>query len=143
MTLLRTFGRLDNHGGIALGRNLVMQMGLKPGSLVNVRVIRITGSMRVPFITVCRLDRDPRSTALETVIFESPCRLDEECNIVLDDEVIAEAGFAPGLSLELKLTGPTNAPWVAIRNKGRARLTTLQEKMRRDRKTSKRNPMAG
>jgi len=129
MTLLRSFGKVNEHGGIALGRNFMLQMGLKPDSFVLVKVIRITGSSRDPYLIIHTLDNEPRSTALETVIFESPCRINEECDILLDDKVMAESGFEPGLSLEFKLTGPTNAPWLAIRNKGPARLTTLQEKM--------------
>jgi len=129
MTLLRCFAKVNEEGGIALGRNFMLQMGLEPDSLVLVKVVRITGSKRDPYLIVHRPDNEPRSTALETVIFESPCRIDEACNIVLDDKMMAEAGFEPGLSLEFKLTGPTNAPWLTIRNKGPARLTTLQEKM--------------
>jgi len=129
MTLLRCFAKVDEHGGIALGRNFMLQMRLKPDSLAALKVLRITGSKRDPYLIVHRPDNEPRSTALETVIYESPCRIDEECNIVLDDKMISESGFEPGFSLEFKLTGPTNAPWLTIRNKGPARLTTLQEKM--------------
>jgi len=129
MTLLRRFAQVDEEGKIGLGRNFMLQMGLELDSLVLVKVVRITGSKRDPYLIVHRLDKQPRFTALQTVIFESKCRIDEECDIVLDDKMMSESGFEPGLSLEFKLTGPTNAPWLTIRNKGPARLTTLQEKM--------------
>ena len=129
MTLLRCFAKVNEDGGIALGRNFMLQMGLEPDSLVLVKIIRITGSRREPYLIVHRPDNKPRSTALETVIFETICRIDEEHNIVLDERAMTEAKFEPGLSLEFKLTGPTNAPWLTIRNKGQSRLTTLQKKM--------------
>lgn len=135
MTLLRCFARVNEEGGIALGRNFMLQMGLEPDSLVLVKVVRITGSRREPYLIVHRPDNEPRSTALETVVFESMCRINEECNIVLDGGAMAEAEFEPGLSLEFKLTGPSNAPWLTIRNKGQSRLTSLQEKMGLKQKT--------
>lgn len=129
MTLLRRFAQVDEEGKIGLGRNFMLQMGLKPDSLAALKVIRITGSGRNPYLIIHRLDKEPRFTALQTVIFESKCRIDAKNNLVLDDRVIAETMFEPDLSLEFKLSGPTNAPWLTIRNKGPARLTTLQEKM--------------
>ena len=105
------------------------QMGLRPGSLVGLNVVRITGSGRKPFLIIHRLERVPRFTTLETIFYQCPCRIDEERCIILDDKVRAESGFEPGLSLEFKLSGSPNAPRLAIRNQGPNRLTTLQEKM--------------
>jgi len=129
MTLLRSFGQVDKEGRIALGKNFMLQMGLEPDSVVGLEVIRITGSGRYPYLIVHGLDRIPRLTALQTVFYQCPCRIDEEGRIVLDDKVMSESGFEPGLSLEFKLYGPASTPWLAIRNKGPAGLTTLQEKM--------------
>ncbi len=129
MTLLRSFGQVDEEGRIALGGNFMLQMGLKPDSMAGMEVVRITGSNRNPYLVIHKTDRDPRFTALQTVFYQCPCRIDEEGRIILDDKVMSESGFEPGLLLEFKLAGPTNAPWLAIRNKGPAGLTTLQEKM--------------
>jgi len=129
MTLLRCFAQVNEYGGITLGRNFMLQMGLKPNSFVLVKVMRITGSSRDPYLIVYKPGNEPRSTALETVIFETPCRIDEKSNILLDNKLMAESGFEPGLSVEFKLVGPTKAPWLAIRNKGPLMLTTLQDKM--------------
>jgi len=129
MTLLRSYGQVDEDGKISLGRNFMLQMGLGPDSLLGLKVIRITRSGREPYLIIHRLDNEPRFTALQTVFYQCPCRIDEESRIVLDDKAMAEAGFEPGLSLEFKLAGPSNAPWLAIRNKGQARLTTLQERV--------------
>ncbi|MDO9528786.1 MAG: hypothetical protein Q7J27_06450 [Syntrophales bacterium] len=129
MTLLRSFGQVDEEGRIALGGNFMLQMGLKPDSMAGMEVVRITGSNRSPYLVVHKPDREPRFTALQTVFHQCPCLLDEEGRIILDDKVMAESGFEPGLSLEFKLAGPSNAPWLAIRNKGTTRFTTLQKKM--------------
>lgn len=129
MTLLKSFAQVDEYGRIGLGRNFMIQMGLNTNSLVFLKVFRITGSRREPYLILHGPGKEPRSTALETVMFESSCRIDEDCNILLDNEVMAEAEFEPGLCVEFKLTGPTNAPWLTIRNKGSKRLTTLQKKM--------------
>jgi len=129
MTLLRSYGQVDEDGRIALGRNFMLQMDLGSDSLIGLKVVRITGSGREPYLIIHRLDNEPRFTALQTVFYQCPCRIDEESHIVLDDKAMAESGFEPGLSLEFKLAGPSNAPWLAIRNKGQTRLTTLQEQM--------------
>lgn len=129
MTLLRSFGQVDEDDRIPLGQNFMLQMGFEPDSLVRLKVVRITGSGRKPYLIIHKLGQEPRFTALEMVFYQCPCRIDGESCIVLDDKVMAESGFEPGLSLEFKLTGPTNAPWLTIRNKGQSRLTALQEKM--------------
>ncbi len=129
MTLLRSFGQIDEEGRIALGRNFILQMGLGPDSVAGLKVVRITGSGRNPYLVVHKPDREPRFTALQTVFHQCPCRIDEEGRIVLEDKVMSESGFEPGISLEFKLAGFSNAPWLAIRNKGPTRLTALQEKM--------------
>lgn len=129
MTLLRGFGEIDQDGKIALGRNFLLQMGLGPDSLVGLKVNRITGSGRAPYLIVHRPDTEPRFTTLETVFYQCPCRIDSGCCIILDDKVMAESGFEPNISLEFKLAGPQNAQRLVIRNRGPKRLTTLQERM--------------
>lgn len=129
MTLLRSFREVDKDGRVALGSNFMTQMGLEPNSAVGVKVMRITGSVRYPYLFVHRPENEPRFSALETDIHQSLCRIDDQGRIVLDDKIMAESGFEPGLSLEFKLAGPTNGPWLAIRNKGPTKLTALQEKM--------------
>ncbi len=129
MTLLKCFSLVDEQGRIPIGRNFMIQMGLKSHERISLKVVRITGSGREPYLIVSRLGDTPRFTRLQTVVFDSCTRLDEHGNIQLDDPVMAISGFEPGLSVEFKLTGPANGPWLAIRNKGPAKLTTLQEKM--------------
>lgn len=135
MTLLRGFGQVDEDGKIALGRNYMFQIGLGPDSLVGAKVVRITGSGRAPYLIIHRPDQELRLTGLQTVFYQCPCRIDEQDRVVLDDKIMAESGFEPGLSLEFKLAGPTKAPWLAIRNKGSTKLTALQEKMGLKRKS--------
>jgi len=129
MALLKCFKQVDEQGRIPLGRNFMIQMGLKSSDLVGLKVVRITGSTREPYLIVYRPDKTPRFTRLQTVVLDSSTQLDKQDNIHLDDQVMAISGFEPGLSVEFKLTGPTNGPWLAIRNKGPAKLTALQKKM--------------
>ena len=129
MALLKCFKQVDEQGRIPLGRNFMIQMGLKSSDLVGLKVVRITGSTREPYLIVYRPDKTPRFTRLQTVVLDSSTQLDKQDNIHLDDQVMAISGFEPGLSVEFKLAGPTNGPWLAIRNKGPAKLTALQKKM--------------
>ena len=129
MTLLRSFGQVNDEGKIALGRNFMLQMGLEPGSLAGLKVNRITGSGRAPYLIIHKPDKEPRFTALDTIFYQCPCRIDSGSCIILDDKVMAESGFEPGISLEFKLAGPQNAQRLVIRNRGPKRLTTLQERM--------------
>ncbi len=129
MTLLKCFSQVDEQGRISLGRNFMIQMGLESQSRVGLKVVRITGSMREPYLIVYRPDNTPRFTRLQMVVLDAFTRLGEQDNIYLDDRVMAISGFEPGLSVEFKLSGPSSDPWLAIRNKGPAKLTTLQEKM--------------
>ncbi|MFH1952472.1 MAG: hypothetical protein ABIL06_12740, partial [Pseudomonadota bacterium] len=134
---LRGFGEIEQGGKITLGRNYMLQMGLGPDSLVGLKVVRITGSGRAPYFIIHGLDKEPRFTALETVFYQCPCRIDSGCCIILDDKVMAESGFEPNISLEFKLAGPQNAQRLVIRNRGPKRLTTLQERMGVKPKSSK------
>jgi len=77
MTLLRSFGQVDEEGRIALGGNFRLQMGLEPDSMAGLEVVRITGSNRSPYLVVHKPDREPRFTALQTVCHQCPCLLDE------------------------------------------------------------------
>ncbi len=129
MTLLKCFGQVDADGKIAIGQNFMIHMGMKSDTPVALKVMRVTGSSRAPYLIVHRPDSVPRFTALQTLMLTSMGQIDQENNILLEDQVMAESGFEPGISLECKLSGPPSAPCLTIRNKGPAKLTTLQEKM--------------
>jgi len=51
--------------------------------------------------------------------------------MVLDDRILEECEFEPVITnwLEFKMVGPTNAPWLVIKNRGPRSLTSLQERM--------------
>ena len=116
MTLLRSFGQVDEEGRVALKKNFMFQMGLEPDSAVGLKVMRITGSGRSPYLVIHKLDKEPRFTALETTFYQCLGLIDDESYLILDDEVMSESGFEPGLSLEFKLAGPANAPRRKARN---------------------------
>ena len=131
MTLLRGFGRLDEDGKVALQRNFMIQMGFEPDSSVTLNVIRIKESSRKPYLVIHRPETAPMLSNYEAVLYQCLCKIDAEKRMVLNDHVIEECDFEPGLTnrLEFKLVGPTNAPWLVIKDRGRRRATSLQEKL--------------
>ena len=131
MTLLRGFGGVDEDGKVALGRNFLIHLGLEPDSFVSLSVMRIKGSGRKPYLIIHRPEIEPRLSPFEVVFYQCPCRIDAERRMALDDRVIEESEFEPGLTnwLEFKMVGPTNAPWLVIKSRGPRRLTSLQERM--------------
>lgn len=129
MTLLRGFGGVDEAGKVALGRNFLIHLGLELDSLVILNVMRIKGSGRKPYLIIHRRGVAPRFGPYEAAFYQCPCRLDAQSRIVLDDRAMEECYFKPGLWLEFKMSGPANAPWLVIKNRGTKRLTSLQERM--------------
>jgi len=131
MTLLRGFGGVDEDGNVALARNFVIHLGLKPNSFVSLSVMRIKGSGRKPYLIIHRRGVAPRLGPYETIFYQCLCRIDAERRMTLDDRVIEESEFEPGVTnwLEFKMVGPTNAPWLVIKSRGQRRLTSLQERM--------------
>ena len=131
MTLLRGFGGVDEDGKVALGRNFLIHLGLAPDSFVSLNVMRIKGSGRKPYLIIHRPEIVPQLSPYEAIFYQCPCRIDAGKRMVLEDRVMEECEFEPGLTnwLEFKIVGPTNAPWLVIKNRGPRSLTSLQERM--------------
>lgn len=77
------FREVDKDGKVALGSNFMTQMGLEPNSIVGLKVMHITGSVRYPYLFVHSPENEPRFSALETAIHQCLCRIDEQGSIVL------------------------------------------------------------
>ena len=131
MTLLRGFGGVDEDGRVALGRNFLIHLGLELDSLVILNVMRIKESGRKPYLIIHRPEIEPQLSPYEAIFYQCLCRIDAERRMTLDDRVIEESEFEPGVTnwLEFKIVGPTNAPWLVIKSRGPRRLTSLQERM--------------
>ena len=108
MTLLRGFGGVDEDGKIALGRNFLIHLGLDLDSLVILNVMRIKESSRKPYLIIHRPEIEPRLSPFEVVFYQCPCRIDAERRMALDDRVIEESEFEPGVTnwLEFKIVVP-------------------------------------
>lgn len=131
MTLLRGYGGVDEDGTIALGRNFLIHLDLKPDSLVSLSVMRIKGSGRKPYLIIHRPEIEPQLSPYEVIFYQCLCRINAERRMVLDDRILEECEFEPVITnwLEFKMVGPTNAPWLVIKNRGPRSLTSLQERM--------------
>lgn len=142
MTLLRGFGGVDEDGKVALGRNFLIHLGLKPDSLVSLSVMRIKGSSRKPYLIIHRPEIEPQLSPYEIIFYQCLCRINAERRMALDERVMEECEFEPVITnwLEFKVVGPTNAPWLVIKNRGPRSLTSLQERMGVQPKTSKSIP---
>lgn len=139
MTLLRGYGGVDENGTIALGRNFLIHLGLEPDSLASLSVMRIKGSGRKPYLIVHRPEIEPRLSPFEAIFYQCLCHINNERRMALDERVMEECEFEPVITnwLEFKIVGPTNAPWLVIKNRGPRRWTSLQERMGVQRKTGK------
>lgn len=139
MTLLRGYGGVDEDGTVGLGRNFLIHLGLKPESLVTLSVMRIKGSGRKPYLIIHRPEIEPQLSPFEVIFYQCLCRINAERRMVLDDRILEECEFEPVITnwLEFKIVGPTNAPWLVIKNRGPRSLTSLQVKMGVQPKSSK------
>ena len=138
MALLRGFSKVDpvaegagDGGRIFIPSNMREKAGISPGSVVEVKVIRIKGSGRWPHLIVHDPGIYPQLSMLQVVMKEEKSRLDDEAGLILTDDTLDEAKLEADYRVEIKLAGPHRASWLVIHNRGPARLTTLQEKIGR------------
>jgi bifunctional DNA-binding transcriptional regulator/antitoxin component of YhaV-PrlF toxin-antitoxin module len=141
MPLLKGFSEIDEKGSLSIPSNIRKEAGLDIASPVGVRVVRIRGSMRWPYLIVHHPQNDPRLSGLEVTIMKSQGGIDEKGRLAFETRVLEETKFELNYRAEIKLAGPKQEPWVVIHNRGPSRLTTLQEKIGRLRKdrTSRKN----
>lgn len=131
MPLLKGFGVIDEEGKLLIPSNIRREAGLNHGSRIVVKVVRIKGSTRWPYLIVYHSQSNPRLSQFEVTMMESQSGIDENGKLSLERNVLLETKFEPYYRAEIKVTGPNHGSWLIIHNRGSARLTTLQEKMGR------------
>jgi len=131
MPLLRGFSKVSDGGVVAIPSNISKEIGIFPNSTVNVKIIRIKNSGRWPYIIVHRLEVSPRLSMFQVVMAEEKVEIDSEARLILRDDILRELKLELGYRVEIKSVGPARGSWAVIHNRGPNRLTTLQEKMGR------------
>lgn len=131
MPLLRGFSKVDEAGLVAIPSNIRAQAGLFPGSIVNIKIVRIKNSGRWPYLIVHNSRVLPRFSMFQVVMMEVEAEIDNESRLILTKDILRDVKLEPGYRVEIKLVGPKEASWIVIYNRGSNRLTTLQEKMGR------------
>ena len=130
--LMRAFSKVDDDGRIAIGRHLWRQLCLTSGGKARLWIVKLKGSSRKPYLFVYKPGGQPRlNEGLERIVWEGLCLVDEAGRLCLGQQFIKDfcPCFAPDARAELKLVGPGSGPWLAIRWRGPAVASTLQERM--------------
>jgi len=131
MPLLKGFSEIDEEGKLSIPSNIRREAGLNLASSVGIKVVRIKGSTRWPYLIVYHPQNSPRLSQLEVTMMESQGRIDENGRLTLESEMLEETKLEPHSRAEIKVLGPNHGSWLVIHNRGPNRLTTLQEKMGR------------
>jgi len=131
MPLLKGFSKIDEKGSLSIPSNIRKEAGLDLRSSVGVKVVRIKGSTRWPYLIVYHLQSDPRLSRLEVTMMENQGDIDENGRLILENDVLEETKLESNYRVEIKLLGPKHGSWLVIHNRGPNRLTTLQEKVGR------------
>jgi len=129
MPLIRGFSEIDKDGKMSISSNIRKEADLDLAGPVGVKVVRIKGSIRWPYLVVYHPRSNPRFSRFEVTMMESRGDIGESGRLTLEPGVLGEAKFEPHYRAEIKVAGPKRGSWLVIRNRGPNRLTTLQEKM--------------
>ncbi|MBU4313817.1 MAG: hypothetical protein KJ821_03370, partial [Actinobacteria bacterium] len=76
MPLIKGFSEIDEKGSLSIPSNIRKEAGLNPTSSVGVKVIRIKGSTRWPYLVVNHPQNRPRLSQFEVTMMESQGRID-------------------------------------------------------------------
>lgn len=131
MPLLKGFSEIDQDGKLSIPSNIRREAGLSLGNPAEIKVVRIKGSTRWPYLIVYHPQSAPRLSQFEVTMMKSQGTLDENGRLTLNNDVLEETKLQVNYRVEIKVTGPNRNCWLVIRNRGPNRLTTLQEKMGR------------
>ena len=131
MPLLRAFSVIDQEGRFSIPSNIRREVGLNPQSQVEVKVVRIKGTGRCPYLIVHPPRTGPLLSQFEVTMMESRGIIDKDGSFFLESDILEETKLEPDYRVELKVVGPKCGTWVVVHNRGPNRLTTLQERMGR------------
>ena len=128
--LMRAYSKVDEDGRIAVGRQFWRQLRWTPPGRAGLMVIRLVGSSRKPYLFVYHPDTRPRpNEGFECVVWQGQCTTDEAGRMCLWQDLVEDTGFAPRSHVEIKVAGAGEPLWLAIRWRGPAVTSTLQERM--------------
>ena len=139
MALMRGFSLVDEAGKITFPPNIHKWAEMGPEKIVDIKVLRIKGTRRLPHMTINIPNHQPWVSPLEVIMRKAYGRIDEQGQITLSEEILAEMKLKAGYWVEIKLLGPKDYHWTVVYNRGPRRETTLQQRIgsRRTRKKSK------
>ena len=126
MVLARGFSGVDEGGKVSIPCSILFAARIVPGCRVAVEVVRFKGSARRPFVVVHEMGTTVHLSAFEAVALAGEGRICEDGRVVLSGRLLEAARFVPGDSVELKVRGPQEEPWIVIRNRGLRRAPTLR-----------------
>jgi len=133
MPLLRGFSVIDQEGGLSIPSHIRKEAGLDIADSVAIKVVRIKGSTRWPYLIAHHTKINPRFSRFEVTMMKSQGSIDDNGRLTFELDVLEQTKFEPNYRAEIKLAGPRREPWLVIRNRGSNRLTTLQKKLGRRR----------
>jgi len=126
MALLKGFSKVDEEGKVKIPSNIGDQLGFRPGSPVDVKVIRIKDSIRWPYLIIHHPRSSPRLTMFQVIMMEGKSQIDEEGKLALVEDILEESKLKSNCRVEVKLMGSKQDPWATIYNRGPNTPTKLQ-----------------
>lgn len=129
MALLRGFSLVDEAGGIIFPPNIHKWAEMDPEKAVEIKVLRVKGTRRLPHMTVNIPGHAPWVSPLEVIMYEAYGKADEKGRVILSPEIMEEMKLKAGYWVEMKLLGPRDYHWIVVHNRGPRRETTLQQRL--------------
>ncbi|MCK4375681.1 MAG: hypothetical protein KAX19_10140 [Candidatus Brocadiae bacterium] len=126
--LMRAFSKVDDDGRIAVGRNLWRHCGLLGEGEAAYLLVGLKGSSRKEYLFIHRIGFMPTLSVFECVLASGRCRIEDGC-VCLGERLSEDTCFVPGSRTEIKLAGSGTLRWLAIRWRGPAVASTLQQRM--------------
>ena len=126
--LMRSFSKVDDDGRIAVGSSFWMHSGMLDSTQAAYLLIALKGCRRKEYLLIHRIGFIPALSMFECVLASGRCAIDDG-SICLGDRLLEDTCFVPGSRVEIKLAGTGTLRWVAIRWRGPAVASTLQERM--------------
>jgi len=126
--LMRAFSKVDDDGRIAVGRNFYRHCRLLDATRAAYLLVKLKGTSRKEYLLIHRNSFTPALSAFECVFGSGLCPIEDGC-IRLNKELLQDTCFVPNSRVEIKLAGTGNERWLAIRWRGPAVPSTLQERM--------------
>lgn len=126
--LMRAFSRVDDDGRIPVGRNLRRHCRMLDATEAAYLVIGLKNCSRKEYLFIYRIGLAPRLSMFEYVLASGRCVIDRG-SICLGDELLRTTCFAPNSRVAIKLAGTGTLRWLAVRWRGPAVVSTLQERM--------------